>query len=88
MRCRNERCITHGEGARYLVPDFQLRQEGPPVLACAFCGRELEAPLVGHATRHTFYRYNAAEARRIKPENRVYFESEAQALAAGYKPHA
>lgn len=86
VRCRNERCISNGEGARYLVRDFVLREEAPPVLACFYCARELEARLVGHAGRRIFYRYNAAEARRIKPENRVYFETETQARASGYAP--
>jgi aspartate carbamoyltransferase catalytic subunit len=89
LRCRNERCITNNEGVRYLVRDFRLREaEVPPVLSCAYCEREIEARFVGHAQSRVFHRYNAAEARRIKHENRVYFESEAQALAAGFQPHA
>ena len=27
LRCPNERCITNGEGVRYLVRDFRLRDE-------------------------------------------------------------
>jgi len=89
LRCRNERCITNGEGVRYLAREFRLREhDGPPILCCAFCDRELEARLVGHGGSRLFYRYNAAEVRRIKMENRVYFESESQALAAGFQPHA
>lgn len=89
LRCRNERCITNNEGVRYLVRDFRLRDaEGPPVLSCAYCEREIEARFIGHGHSRMFHRYNAAEARRIKPENRVYFESEAQAEAAGFQPHA
>ena len=89
LRCRNERCITNNEGVRYLTRDFRLRDsEVPPVLSCAYCEREIEARFVGHAQSRVFHRYNAAEARRIKPENRVYFESEAQAQAAGFQGHA
>jgi aspartate carbamoyltransferase catalytic subunit len=85
LRCRNERCITNNEGVRYLARDFRLREaEVPPVLSCAYCEREVEARFVGHAGSRLVHRYNAAEARRIKPENRVYFESEAQAQAAGF----
>lgn len=85
LRCRNERCITNNEGVRYLVRDFRLREaEVPPVLSCAYCEREVEARFVGHLQSRAFHRYNAAEARRIKPEDRVYFESEAQAQAAGF----
>ncbi len=86
LRCRNERCITNNEGVRYLTRDFRLRDsEVPPVLSCAYCEREIEARFVGHAQSRVVHRYNAAEARRIKPENRVYFESEAQAQAAGFE---
>lgn len=86
LRCRNERCITNNEGVRYLVRDFRLRDaEVPPVLSCAYCEREVEARFVGHVKTRQCHRYNAAEARRIGPENRVYFESEAQAQAAGFK---
>lgn len=85
LRCRNERCITNGEGVRYLVCDFRLRdKETPPVLACAYCERELEARFIGHAQQRRFHRFDAAEARRIKPQHRLYFESESQALAAGF----
>ena len=45
---------------------------------------ELEARFVGHATSRIVHRYNAAAVRRIKPGNRVYFESESQAEAAGF----
>jgi aspartate carbamoyltransferase catalytic subunit len=89
LRCRNERCITNNEGVRYLVCDFRLRDaEAPPVLSCAYCEREIEARFVGHVHSRIVHRYNAAEARRIKPENRVYFESEAQAQAAGFQCNA
>lgn len=84
MRCRNERCITNNEGVRYLVRDFRVRETSPPMLACAYCERELEARFVGHATSRIVHRYNAPEVRRIKEENRVYFETEDQATAAGF----
>ena len=85
LRCNNERCITNNEGVRYLVRDFRLREaEVPPVLSCAYCEREIEARFVGHAQSRQVYRYNAADARGIKAEHRVYFESEAQARAAGF----
>ncbi|MCA8977291.1 MAG: aspartate carbamoyltransferase catalytic subunit [Planctomycetes bacterium] len=85
LRCRNERCITNGEGVRYLVRDFRLREsESAPVLSCAYCERDVEARFIGHTQSRCYHRYNAAEAKRIKLQNRVYFESEAQAEAAGF----
>ena len=51
LRCRNEKCITNGEGVRYLTRDFRLREsDAAPMLACAYCGRENEARFIGHAT--------------------------------------
>lgn len=89
LRCRNERCITNNEGVRYLTRDFRLRDaESPPVLSCAYCEREIEARFVGHAESRVAHRYNSGEARRIQAEHRVYFESEAQAQAAGFVCHA
>jgi hypothetical protein len=85
LRCRNERCITNNEGVRYLVRDFRLRDaEVPPVLTCAYCEREIEARFVGHAESRLAYRYNQTAARQIDAGQRVYFESEAQARAAGF----
>jgi len=89
LRCRNERCITNGEGVRYLVCDFRLRQHGPtPLLSCAYCERDVDVRFIGHAQSRVYYRCNVAETRGIKVENRVYFESEAQAEAAGFSPAA
>lgn len=85
LRCRNERCITNNEGVRYLDRDFRVRDEdSPPTLSCCFCERESEARFIGNANSRLVHRYNAAEVRRIKAGNRVYFESEAQAEAAGF----
>lgn len=86
LRCKNERCITHGEGVRYLVSDFHVLDEDPPLLACGFCGREIIAHFVGNSATRVYQRYNAPEVRRVKPENRVYFESDEQARAAQYEP--
>ncbi|MCB9877402.1 MAG: aspartate carbamoyltransferase catalytic subunit [Planctomycetes bacterium] len=89
LRCRNERCITNNEGVRYLQREFRLIDEvSPLVLSCCYCGREVEARFIGHSQSRIVYRHNAAEARRIKASNRVYFESEEQALAAGFTAHA
>ena len=85
LRCRNEKCITNNEGLRYLKRDFRVRDRtAPPILSCAFCESELEARFVGQAGSRTVYRFNAEEVRRIQPEDRVYFESESQAEAAGF----
>jgi aspartate carbamoyltransferase catalytic subunit len=85
LRCRSERCVTNGEGARYLKSEFRLRRESPPLLACAYCGAEWDAPFVGSATTHRFHAQDNPYVARIEPANRVYFESAAQARAAGFR---
>jgi aspartate carbamoyltransferase catalytic subunit len=86
LRCRNERCITNGEGVRYLVRDFRLLSETvvPAVLECAFCEREVPVRCVGHLTGRWYGEFGPALAAEIPTEQRVWFESEAQADAAGY----
>jgi hypothetical protein len=53
-------------------------------LSCGFCERELEARFVGNGKSRIVHRYDAPEVRNIKVANKVYFESEAQAEAAGF----
>ncbi len=86
VRCRNDRCVMNGEGARYLPGDFRLfRDESPPRLTCAFCGREVLAPVVGSVQTRRFHGHDHPLVRRIKVENRAYFESAEQARVAGFR---
>jgi aspartate carbamoyltransferase catalytic subunit len=85
LRCRNERCITNNEGVRYLTRDFRLRgEDAPPVLACAYCEREVEARYIGDCDTRTVHRYQSDQAKVVALPRRVYFESEDQARAAGF----
>ena len=86
LRCRNERCITNNEGVRYLVRDFRLRGDNPPLLACAHCEREVEARFVAEDESHRYHPHAAAAVQGIPTDKRIYFESEPQAQAAGYQP--
>ena len=85
IRCRNAKCVVNGEGARYLEGDFRSLADNPPLLACAYCGSEVTASFVGNSSTRRFHRYNAGEARRLKDEHRVFFETEDQARAAGFE---
>ncbi|MCA8942480.1 MAG: aspartate carbamoyltransferase catalytic subunit [Planctomycetes bacterium] len=84
-QCRNVRCITNSEAVRYLPAEFRMVREDPPELACAYCGEAVRASLVGCLTSKRFHAHDSADARRIKPENRVYFESEQQARVEGFR---
>lgn len=86
LRCRNERCITNNEGVRYLDGEFRLREpEVPPVLSCAYCEREIEARFVGDRGLRVAHRYTDPAVRLVDLDQRVYFESAAQAEAAGFR---
>ncbi len=87
LRCRNERCITNGEGVRYLVRDFRLRQsqEETVALECAYCEREVEARAVGHAAERWFGPTDTVQLQAIPPAERVWFESDEQARSTGYR---
>lgn len=86
LRCRNERCITNGEGVRYLVRDFRIRDEQTDhaVLECAYCERELAVRCLGHLSGRWYGRLGVGAAVEVPAEERVWFESESQAEAAGY----
>jgi len=87
LRCRNERCITNGEGVRYLVRDFRQRQaqDGSGSLECAYCEREVEARCLGHAAERWFGALDQQMLASIPASERVWFESEEQARAGGYR---
>ncbi len=88
LRCRNERCITNGEGVRYLDRDFRLRHaaDEAPALQCAYCEREVEVRCLGHKAGAWFGPANTELLASIAAEERVWFESEEQARAAGFAP--
>jgi hypothetical protein len=71
---------------KYLEQDFHQIGESPLTLACAYCSQSLLADFVGTRTTMRFYRSSAVEVRRIKAANRVFFETEAQAIAGGFHP--
>ena len=90
LRCRNEKCITNGEGVRYLERDFRLRQakgEGPS-LECAYCERELEVRFLGHQGERWCAPCRTELLQRIPIEERAWFESEEQARALGFSVRA
>ncbi len=84
LRCSHEVCICNREGRRYLISEFEVIEELPPLLACAYCGTEERPQFVGHRQSRKLHRANAAEATRIHVENRVYFRDRTAAVAAGF----
>jgi hypothetical protein len=78
----------------FLLGKIQLRAarpaEGVAVMPGVPPGRGLrcrnERCITKSATTNRVHRHDCADARRIRPENRVFFESEEQARVAGFRP--
>ena len=82
LRCRNESCISNGEGVRYLDRDFKLRRyPGNATFDCAYCEREVAVRFLAHARAGWYRPFSAALLREVPAEHRVWLESEAQAEA-------
>lgn len=86
LRCRNERCITNGEGVRYLVRDFRIRddQANSVAMECAYCERDLQIRYLGHLSERWYGSLAPGVANSVPLDQRVWFESDTQAEAAGY----
>ncbi len=88
LRCRNEKCISNGEGVRYLVRDFRLRSsaDGVAALDCAYCEREVALRFVGDSEAGTYAPFDEAAMAAVPQPRRVLLESEAQAQSLGMTP--
>ena len=84
IRCANPACVSNKEGLRYLLPEFFLVEERPPLLRCTFCGWEKSPIILGHLDSRKLHPANGAEAARIHLKNRVYFSSMKEAKDAGF----
>lgn len=89
--CRNERCITAGEGRRYLSPEFSIITESVPneqgpLLSCLYCGKDARPTVVGDRARKVFGSSTSQWAGALTHADRVYFATEEQARVAGFLP--
>jgi aspartate carbamoyltransferase catalytic subunit len=92
--CPNPRCVSvQPTEARYLKPEFNIVNTSPLTLRCVYCEHGFEPRFVAstdwHEGRIESKKYHGADshwARTIHPENLIYFNTEAEAIAAGFKP--
>jgi aspartate carbamoyltransferase catalytic subunit len=92
--CPNPRCVSvQPTEARYLKPEFWIVNTEPLTLRCVYCEHGFEPKFVAstdwHEGKLAFKKFHGADshwARTIHPENLIYFNTEAEALAAGFKP--
>jgi aspartate carbamoyltransferase catalytic subunit len=85
LRCSNANCVTaQPSEQRYLGQKFWLVGEAMPTVRCAYCDYEQEPKVISSA-RSKRYRLDVSSWKSISADDLALFESEAQALAAGYQ---
>ncbi|MEE2887584.1 MAG: aspartate carbamoyltransferase catalytic subunit [Planctomycetota bacterium] len=86
FRCRNERCITAGEGRRYLSPEFVVLKDEQPLLTCVYCGKDARPGVIGDQVNQVYGLPASAWAGALAQGDIVYFATEEQARVAGFLP--
>ena len=94
VRCPNSSCVSIQETeTKYIKPEFKIVNRKPLTLRCIYCEHGFEPKYVAssdwHEGRTDTKKYHSAEshwARKIRPENLLIFDSEAEAEAHGFKP--
>jgi aspartate carbamoyltransferase catalytic subunit len=92
--CPNPRCVSvQPTEAKYLKPEFKIVNTRPLTLRCVYCEHGFEPKFVAstewHEGKLEFKKFHGADshwARTIHPQNLIYFNTEAEAEAAGFKP--
>ena len=92
MKCASTSCVTVHE-SKYVVPEFKIVSSEPLRLRCVYCEQEIPPQYIASAKRHQptlqNKRYHKADSltfKKIKPENLIFFDSEKEALAQGFRP--
>jgi aspartate carbamoyltransferase catalytic subunit len=84
--CRNERCITNGDGKRHLSHEFFDLSDDAPLLSCAYCGKVARPEVVGDRKSMHFGPADSTWGRGLGPVVGEFFASENEARAAGFQP--
>ena len=92
--CTNTRCVTaQATEMKYLKPQFKIVKTNPLTLRCVYCEHGFEPKYVASSEWHEgkaefkkFHDANSHWAKDIRPENMIVFNTEGEALAAGFKP--
>ena len=94
VTCPNPKCVSTQETeTKYIKPEFEIVDNQPLILRCAYCEHEVHPPYIAssdwHEGRLDNKKYHSADshwARKIKPENLIIFDSESEAKTHGFKP--
>ena len=91
-RCHNPNCAAVHE-ARYIKPKFYIVKFKPLTLRCVYCEREIQPKYMASTKWHQGTRehkmYHSVQSHllaKIDPANMLFFDSEEDAVANGFKP--
>ena len=95
VKCPNPKCVSiQDTEVRYLKPEFKIVNQKPLTLRCIYCEHGFEPKYVAssdwHEGKTATKKCHSADshwASKIKPENLLIFNSEAEAEAYGFKPN-
>jgi len=93
VKCPNINCVSNQETeVRYIKPEFKIVSREPLTLRCVYCDHELYPQYVAssewHQRKLDSKKYHSADshfARKINPENLIFFDSEKGAQSQGFK---
>ncbi len=94
VRCPNPACVSiQATETKYLKPQFKIVDREPLTLRCVYCEHGFEPKYIASSEWHEgtlegkkYHRADSHLAKRIKPENMICFDSEAEAEAHGFHP--
>ena len=81
--CPNPNCVTHTE-KRHSRLGFRLMSRDPLRAACGYCSHEIPIGLVGCSKTRHFHSCDSAVARKIRPDELIFFRDEAEAVELGF----
>jgi aspartate carbamoyltransferase catalytic subunit len=93
-KCPNPKCVSVQETeTKYLKPEFRIVNCQPLTLRCIYCEHGFEPKYIASSEWHEgtldTKMYHSADshwAKKIRPENLIVFNTEAEAQAHGFKP--
>ena len=93
-RCPNPKCVSvQDTEIKYLKPEFKIVNCQPLTLRCIYCEHGFEPKYIASSEWHegtldtkTYHSADSHWAKKIRPENLIVFNTEAEAQAHGFKP--
>ena len=92
--CPNPRCVSvQKTEIKYIKPEYRIVNTDPLTLRCVYCEHGFEPKFVAssdwHEGRLDSRKYHGADShwvKTIRPENLIFFNTEEDAMAQGFKP--